>query len=88
MTKTHVQIPDELYKEAKRVAEAKEWSFAEVVRRGLEHMTTVNRVPKEGEAEWKFPVLKGSNVSAGIDLNAARDEMLDDYSLSKINTRG
>ena len=41
MTKTHVQIPDELYKEAKRVAKAKEWSFAEVVRRGLEHMTTV-----------------------------------------------
>lgn len=42
MIKTQVQIPDELFARAKQVAAAKEWSFAEVVRRGLEYMTTVN----------------------------------------------
>ncbi len=36
MIKTQVQIPDELYREAKRVAADYEMSFAEVVRRSLE----------------------------------------------------
>jgi hypothetical protein len=36
MIKTQVQIPDALYREAKRVAADYEMSFAEVVRRSLE----------------------------------------------------
>jgi hypothetical protein len=36
MIKTQVQIPDELYRHAKRVAAEYEMSFAEVVRRSLE----------------------------------------------------
>ena len=36
MIKTQVQIPDDLYREAKRVAADYEMSFAEVVRRSLE----------------------------------------------------
>ncbi len=47
MIKTQVQIPDELFNRAKQVAAAKEWSFAEIVRRGLEYMTTVNPAPPE-----------------------------------------
>jgi hypothetical protein len=40
MIKTQVQIPDHLYHEAKRVAADYEMSFAEVVRRGLERVTS------------------------------------------------
>lgn len=56
MVKTQVQIPNELFERAKRVAAAKEWSFAELVRRGLEQMTL--RHPLAGEKAaggWQLP---------------------------------
>ena len=46
MIKTQVQIPDHLYREAKRVAAENEMSFAEVVRRGIEKV--VNNIPAGG----------------------------------------
>lgn len=52
MVKTQVQIPDQLYRRAKEIAAAKEWSFAEVVRRGLEHMATTH---PRGSDDWKLP---------------------------------
>ena len=42
MIKTQVQIPDELFRRAKEVAARKEWSFAEIVRRGLEDAAFIN----------------------------------------------
>jgi hypothetical protein len=56
MVKTQVQIPDALFDRAKQVAASKEWSFAEIVRRGLEQM--VFRHPErgnEGEGTWRLP---------------------------------
>ena len=56
MIKTQVQIPDELFQRAKEVAAQKEWSFAEIVRRGLEHM--VQRHPEGASAPsggWRLP---------------------------------
>jgi hypothetical protein len=55
MVKTQVQIPDELFERAKRVAAQKEWSFAEIVRRGLEYMTEVNPVERRPGTEWRPP---------------------------------
>jgi predicted CopG family antitoxin len=57
MTKTQVQIPDELYREAKRVAREREMSFAEVVRRGLEYITRVYPpLPKRKKGQkWEMP---------------------------------
>jgi hypothetical protein len=55
MIKTQVQIPDELFKRAKQVAAAREWSFAEVVRRGLEYMTRVNPPARQPGAAWRLP---------------------------------
>lgn len=66
MIKTQVQIPDELYHKAKAVAAAKEWSLAEVFRRGLEYMTTVNPV-EESNPEWDLPVLEESYFSKDFD---------------------
>jgi hypothetical protein len=53
--KAQVQIPDELYKRAKEVASEKEWSFAEVVRRGLEYMTGVNPRGRTPASRWELP---------------------------------
>jgi hypothetical protein len=66
MIKTQVQIPDELFERAKQVAAAKEWSFAEIVRRGLEQM--VLRHPEAGpasDAGWRLP--------EPVDLGLAAD---------------
>ena len=41
MIKTQIQLPDRLYREAKRVARERELSLAEVVRRGVEYITHV-----------------------------------------------
>lgn len=66
MIKTQVQIPDELFDRAKRVAAQKEWSFAELVRRGLEQMTLRHPVPAaEQKGDWRLP--------AALDLGLAED---------------
>ena len=54
MIKTQVQIPDNLYKEAKRIAREREMSLAEVVRRGLEYMAQVYPPLSSSEA-WTPP---------------------------------
>jgi Arc/MetJ-type ribon-helix-helix transcriptional regulator len=56
MVKTQVRIPDELYKQAKRVARDKEWSFSEVVRRGLEYMTQTNPRRRVRAKDWRLPL--------------------------------
>ncbi|MGH9339688.1 MAG: antitoxin [Acidobacteriota bacterium] len=53
MVKTQIQIPDQLYREAKRIAREREISFAEVVRRGLEAI--VRTYPSLPEESWRPP---------------------------------
>ncbi len=53
MIKTQVQIPDELYREAKRVAVEYEMSFAEVVRRSLER--ALPAYPPKTPDAWQPP---------------------------------
>jgi len=70
MVKTQVQIPDALFERAKKVAAAKEWSFAEIVRRGLEQMTL--RYPvgiASGVGEWQLP--------QAVDLGLREDPFAD-----------
>lgn len=55
MIKTQVQIPEELFERAKRMAKAKEWSFAELVRRGLEQMTARHPVGETEGSHWQLP---------------------------------
>lgn len=55
MIRTQVQIPDELYRDAKRIAQEQDMALAEVVRRGLEHMVRI--YPKRDTApdDWQPP---------------------------------
>jgi len=76
MIKAHVQIPDDLYHSAKKVAENKEWSFAEVVRRGVEYMTTINQ-SHEIEVDWDFPLVKNGRLVSEEALNEALNEVRD-----------
>ena len=65
MTKTQIQLPDELYYKAKAIAEQREWSLAEVLRRGIEHMALA--YPVVGSAGWEIPVLKGTDFAPNFD---------------------
>jgi hypothetical protein len=70
MIKTQIQIPDDLFARAKRVAAQKEWSFAEIVRRGLEQM--VLRHPEGSSSPssgWRLP----DAVDLGLDADPFAD---------------
>ena len=82
MIKTQVQLPDELYYKAKAIADQREWSLAEVVRRGLEYMALTYPVRTYGKP-WELPVLKSGDFQPNFDeLNlkalAERDELRED----------
>jgi hypothetical protein len=57
MVKTQVQIPDALFREAKRIASENEMSFAEVVRRGLEEIILHHPPRRERAADWAPPAV-------------------------------
>ena len=59
MLRTQIQLPEPLFNQLKRIAEQRDWSVAELVRRGMEVyvQTCPEPSPKTG---WKMPVLRGS----------------------------
>ena len=54
MIRTQIQLPDELYHEAKRIAAEQEISLAEVLRRGVEHMQRIYP-PRPSDRPWQPP---------------------------------
>ena len=55
MVMTQVQIPEQLFREARRVAVENEMSFAEVVRRGLEEIVKHHPPGRAAPSDWKLP---------------------------------
>lgn len=53
--RTQIQIPDELYREAKRVANQREWFLAELCRRGLEYMINISPKAQTTCKTWVLP---------------------------------
>ncbi|MEX2607175.1 MAG: antitoxin [Kiritimatiellia bacterium] len=73
MKRTQIQIPDTLHQQALAVAEAREISMAELVRRGLEYMIAVYPLP-ESQTNWELPDafnLGSSDVFQQDDWRAA-----------------
>jgi len=57
MTKTQIQVPEELFREIKSFAKAREWSLAETFRRGAELLLEVyDGVPLPPDTPWTPPV--------------------------------
>lgn len=67
MTRTQIQLPDELYQRAKKVAAKRELSLAEMTRRGLELFLA--RFPEDtGHAGgWKMPKVRGGGVKVPLE---------------------
>jgi hypothetical protein len=56
MTKTQIQVPEELIRELRTFAKQREWSLAETFRRGAELLLQVNPgVPARTTAPWTPP---------------------------------
>lgn len=67
MTRTQIQLPDPLFKRLHEIAKEKDLSFAEIVRRGMEHYAETfpeNTTPKE---KWEFPVLPRGSGGFKVD---------------------
>ena len=55
MIRTQIQLPDEIYRAAKELAARKEWSLAEVVRRGVESILLSYPEFLSSSKKWKLP---------------------------------
>ncbi len=64
MRKTQIQLPEPLYGEVKRVARERDWSLAEVLRRGAEYVVRCYPQRQGQEDSWVLP--------AGRDLGSMK----------------
>lgn len=82
MIRTQIQLPDPLHRRIKEIAKMRDWSVAEVVRRGLEeYESTCPSGPVENN-KWVFPKLRPSggyltdpaSISPELDAIEARSK--------------
>ncbi len=55
MTRTQIQLPDEVYERARKVCKRREISMAELARRGFEYMLSVYDSGAIGAGAWQPP---------------------------------
>ena len=67
MTRTQIQLPDELYQRAKAFAAQRELSLAEVTRRGLELF--LDRFPSTDPTSgaWRLPRVDAGGIKVPLD---------------------
>ena len=76
MVRTQIQLPDALYARVKRVAEQREISLAELVRRGLEAILDQLPAHPAGAGAWSLPVARVGHVK--VPLGDLRQYSADD----------
>ena len=67
MIRTQIQLPDQVYERARRVAKAKEISLAELARRGIETILDQYPTPEVIEAEWTPPRVRSGGVKVPLE---------------------
>jgi hypothetical protein len=67
MIRTQIQLPDEVYARARRVAKAKEISLAELARRGIETILDQYPTPEVIGAEWTPPRVRSGGVKVPLE---------------------
>jgi hypothetical protein len=77
MVKTQIQLPNDLYRELKRLAEAKEWSLAETLRRAAEQFLARHSASIPKISNWKPPV-SGKVGWRGLNHKQVHEAALDD----------
>ena len=72
MIRVQIQLPDPLAKQLKGIAGARDISFAELCRRGLERYASQWAVVAKTEGHWTFPILPPNEMNEAQAL--ARQE--------------
>ncbi|MDB6071967.1 MAG: hypothetical protein JWL81_3138 [Verrucomicrobiales bacterium] len=60
MTRTQIQLPEPLFGRLRKIAQVRDISVAEVIRRGMEIYVMTCPEVKTPAAAWKMPVLRSS----------------------------
>lgn len=60
MQRTQIQLPEPLFNQLKQIAAQRDWSVAELVRRGMEAYAQTCAMPSANSKEWVMPLLRGS----------------------------
>ena len=71
MTRTQIQLPDDLYRRAKSFAARRELSLAEITRRGLELFLDGFPLPATRHDKWQLPRVDGGGIK--VPLSKLRD---------------
>jgi hypothetical protein len=75
MIKTQIQLPDDLYRDLKRLAAAREWSLAETLRRGAEQLLQQFPGIEAGVLDdWQVPVSADCGW-CGLTPDELKDEL-------------
>jgi hypothetical protein len=67
MIRTQIQLPDQVYARARRVAKAKEISLAELARRGIETILDQYPEPELIGADWAPPRVRSGGVRVPLE---------------------
>lgn len=78
MTKTQIQLPEELHQELKEFARKREWSLAETLRRGAEILLQVYGDDGPGASEPWEPPSSGQVGWKGLSAEQLRDLAMED----------
>ncbi len=74
MTRTQIQLPDELYQRAKAFAAQRELSLAEITRRGLELFLDRFPASSSGDGTWQLPKVDGGGIKVPLETLRALTE--------------
>ncbi len=85
MTRTQIQLPDDLYRRAKTFAAQRELSLAEITRRGLELFLDRFPTDKPQGGKWQLPRVDGGGLR--VPLADLRDISTDDESTRSLRHR-
>ena len=67
MIRTQIQLPDQVYARARRVARAKEISLAELARRGIETILDQYPAPELIGVDWAPPRVRSGGVKVPLE---------------------
>lgn len=60
MTRTQIQLPEPLFQQLKKIAAVRDWSVAELIRRGMESYVQTCPEVSRPDTPWTMPVLRRS----------------------------
>jgi hypothetical protein len=78
VTRTQIQLPDELYRRLKSYSKQREWTLAETLRRGAEHLMDIYPSNPAATSTWQPPkarALGWKNLTDAQIKQAIYDDM-------------